>query len=168
MILAYDHLSSTVCINFWTFIFVISVYFVFFDIWRELWSGVELQRRLHLTRLPPRWYRRYAVDWRTTNFEAGDVVALSLDVIHMTAANCTDSIRLSCDTRWQPVRPILLVYEKPDLENMRGLWHNSMHPYVHSDATPAYFISSVVQRVTRDLTELQNIEVLVVMDLWSS
>uniref|UniRef100_A0A7S0QVB7 Phytanoyl-CoA dioxygenase n=1 Tax=Pyramimonas obovata TaxID=1411642 RepID=A0A7S0QVB7_9CHLO len=47
---------------------------------------------------------RYAVDWRTTDFEAGDAVALSLDVIHMTAANRTDQIRLSCDTRWQPAQ----------------------------------------------------------------
>jgi hypothetical protein len=47
---------------------------------------------------------KFAVDWRTTNFQAGDALALSLDTIHMTAANCTDQIRLSCDTRWQPVR----------------------------------------------------------------
>ena len=25
-----------------------------------------------------------------------------LDVLHMSAANCTDTVRLSCDTRWQP------------------------------------------------------------------
>jgi hypothetical protein len=47
---------------------------------------------------------KYAADWRTVDYRAGDVVALSIDVFHMSAANCTDCIRVSCDTRWQPVR----------------------------------------------------------------
>jgi hypothetical protein len=50
------------------------------------------------------------VDWRTADFEPGDVVALSADVVHMSASNESGSIRhgkgarvrLSCDTRWQP------------------------------------------------------------------
>ena len=50
------------------------------------------------------------VDWRTADFEPGDVVALSADVVHLSASNESGSIgngkgarvRLSCDTRWQP------------------------------------------------------------------
>jgi hypothetical protein len=48
---------------------------------------------------------KYAADWRTVDFRAGDAVALSIDVFHMSAANCTDCMRVSCDTRWQPVPP---------------------------------------------------------------
>lgn len=44
----------------------------------------------------------YAVDWRTADFIAGDVVVLGLDVVHMTAPNLTRQVRISCDTRWQP------------------------------------------------------------------
>ncbi len=31
-----------------------------------------------------------------------DVVILHPEVMHMSAANVSGSIRLSCDTRWQP------------------------------------------------------------------
>lgn len=48
---------------------------------------------------------RYAVDWQTADFRAGDVVALAIDTFHMSAANRTNRIRVSCDTRWQPVTP---------------------------------------------------------------
>ena len=34
--------------------------------------------------------------------QAGDVVILHPGVMHMSAANISGSIRLSCDTRWQP------------------------------------------------------------------
>ena len=34
--------------------------------------------------------------------QAGDVVILHPEVMHMSAANVSGSIRLSCDTRWQP------------------------------------------------------------------
>ena len=34
--------------------------------------------------------------------QAGDVVILHPDVMHMSATNVSGSIRLSCDTRWQP------------------------------------------------------------------
>ncbi|KAL3131169.1 hypothetical protein ABBQ38_000473 [Trebouxia sp. C0009 RCD-2024] len=44
----------------------------------------------------------HAVDWRTTDFKAGDIVVLSMEVVHMTACNVSGRIRLSCDTRWQP------------------------------------------------------------------
>ena len=51
---------------------------------------------------------KYAVDWCTTNFKAGDAVVLAIDTFHMSATNCTDRIRVSCDTRWQPVSACLL------------------------------------------------------------
>ena len=44
----------------------------------------------------------YAIDWRTADFQPGDLVVLTLGVIHMTAPNKTNSVRISCDTRWQP------------------------------------------------------------------
>ena len=49
------------------------------------------------------------VDWRTADFEPGDVVALCVDACHMSASNESSGaggkgarVRLSCDTRWQP------------------------------------------------------------------
>ena len=44
---------------------------------------------------------RTEVEWLTTDFEPGDVVFLGLDTLHMTAANATDELRISCDTRWR-------------------------------------------------------------------
>ena len=43
-----------------------------------------------------------AVDWRTADMRAGDVVVLHAEVLHMSAANVCGQLRLSCDTRWQP------------------------------------------------------------------
>lgn len=67
------------------------------------------------TDLPP------VVDWRTCDFNSGDIVVLALDVTHMSAANVSDAsdgtddekdlgkkkkkkarLRVSVDTRWQP------------------------------------------------------------------
>eukprot|EP01130_Rhizamoeba_saxonica_P005431 TRINITY_DN2174_c0_g1_i1.p1 TRINITY_DN2174_c0_g1~~TRINITY_DN2174_c0_g1_i1.p1 ORF type:complete len:299 (+),score=67.89 TRINITY_DN2174_c0_g1_i1:934-1830(+) len=42
------------------------------------------------------------VDWVSTDFKAGDVCIIGLDIIHMSTANLTNRYRLSCDTRWQP------------------------------------------------------------------
>ena len=42
----------------------------------------------------------HAVDWVTGDFAAGDALLLHLGVLHMTAANVTDTVRISCDTRW--------------------------------------------------------------------
>ena len=49
------------------------------------------------------------VDWRTTDFEPGDVAVLAIDTVHMSAANVSGEegrgaarLRVSCDTRWQP------------------------------------------------------------------
>ena len=49
--------------------------------------------------------------------QAGDVVILHPEVMHMSAANVSSSIRLSCDTRWQPAR---------DARDARfRLWHTA-------------------------------------------
>lgn len=45
---------------------------------------------------------RYAIDWRTAAFMAGDAVILSLGIMHMTLPNETNQVRISCDTRWLP------------------------------------------------------------------
>ena len=50
------------------------------------------------------------VDWRTADFDPGDVVALRVDACHLSASNESGAaaggkgarVRLSCDTRWQP------------------------------------------------------------------
>ena len=42
------------------------------------------------------------VDWRTAKFQAGDVLVLDQDLLHMTASNQSSSFRICCDTRWQP------------------------------------------------------------------
>lgn len=41
------------------------------------------------------------VRWLTTDFHAGDVCVIGLDVLHMSTTNTTNRYRLSCDTRWQ-------------------------------------------------------------------
>lgn len=50
------------------------------------------------------------VDWRTTDFEPGDVCALGIETTHMSAANVSNvrgsgraRVRVSCDARWQPI-----------------------------------------------------------------
>lgn len=43
------------------------------------------------------------IRWVTTNFRAGDIVVLGLDVIHMSSTNESDFYRISCDTRWLPI-----------------------------------------------------------------
>ena len=52
-----------------------------------------------------------AIDWRTCDFQSGDVVLLALDVVHMSLTNVSGEeggkngaarARVSVDTRWQP------------------------------------------------------------------
>ena len=42
------------------------------------------------------------MQWHTSDLHAGDVVVLSMDTLHMSAANKSRNIRISCDTRWLP------------------------------------------------------------------
>ena len=56
--------------------------------------------------------------------QAGDVVILHPDVMHMSAANVSCRIRLSCDTRWQPALdprdPCFRVWHTVDGVEQRG------------------------------------------------
>ena len=41
--------------------------------------------------------------WVTAKFQPGDVCILNSEVIHASATNATDQLRISCDTRWIPI-----------------------------------------------------------------
>jgi hypothetical protein len=45
---------------------------------------------------------KFGGQWRTTNFQAGDVIVLGMFTMHASTNNGTDRIRISCDTRFQP------------------------------------------------------------------
>ncbi|MGI9429055.1 MAG: phytanoyl-CoA dioxygenase family protein [Bythopirellula sp.] len=40
--------------------------------------------------------------WVTTNFQSGDVVIMTMQIIHASLTNSSDRFRISCDTRYQP------------------------------------------------------------------
>jgi len=40
--------------------------------------------------------------WQTADFGPGDLVIFGMRTLHMSTANQTDRVRLSCDVRWQP------------------------------------------------------------------
>ena len=40
--------------------------------------------------------------WVSGDFAAGDVVIFGMHTLHMSTANLTDRVRVSCDVRWQP------------------------------------------------------------------
>jgi hypothetical protein len=42
------------------------------------------------------------VEWKSANFWPGDILILDSRVLHMTATNVSEEMRISCDTRWQP------------------------------------------------------------------
>ncbi|KAH9272147.1 hypothetical protein BASA83_005740 [Batrachochytrium salamandrivorans] len=56
----------------------------------------EIERQL----LPAHPSSTESLDWMTADFRPGDICALDLNVMHMSATNTTDTWRLSCDTRW--------------------------------------------------------------------
>ena len=43
-----------------------------------------------------------ARQWVSGDFAAGDVIIFGMHTLHMSTANLTDSVRISCDVRWQP------------------------------------------------------------------
>ncbi|XP_045196302.1 uncharacterized protein LOC123551431 isoform X2 [Mercenaria mercenaria] len=45
---------------------------------------------------------QFGGQWKTTKYEAGDVLIFGMNTVHMSTANLTDLVRISCDTRWQP------------------------------------------------------------------
>ena len=40
--------------------------------------------------------------WRSSDFQAGDVLLFGMRTAHMSTKNMTDKARISCDVRWQP------------------------------------------------------------------
>ncbi|XP_050409654.2 uncharacterized protein LOC126824466 [Patella vulgata] len=46
---------------------------------------------------------KFGGQWKTTNFQAGDVMIFSMRTVHMSTVNLTNFARISCDTRWQPL-----------------------------------------------------------------
>lgn len=45
--------------------------------------------------------QKFGGQWKTTDFSAGDVLIFNMGLVHMSTANLTDLLRISCDTRWQ-------------------------------------------------------------------
>jgi ectoine hydroxylase-related dioxygenase (phytanoyl-CoA dioxygenase family) len=43
-----------------------------------------------------------ARQWVSGDFAAGDVIIFGMHTLHMSTANSTDRVRISCDVRWQP------------------------------------------------------------------
>eukprot|EP01124_Arcella_intermedia_P005656 TRINITY_DN13347_c0_g1_i1.p1 TRINITY_DN13347_c0_g1~~TRINITY_DN13347_c0_g1_i1.p1 ORF type:complete len:291 (-),score=70.56 TRINITY_DN13347_c0_g1_i1:129-977(-) len=66
------------------------------------------------------------IKWYSTDFRAGDVCILNLDVLHMSSTNTTDKYRISCDTRWQPTGERI----DPILKSMR---HSAFTTFNDSD-----------------------------------
>merc|ERR1711933_567089 len=40
--------------------------------------------------------------WRSSDFESGDIVTFTMHTLHMSTSNTTDKVRISADIRWQP------------------------------------------------------------------
>jgi len=40
--------------------------------------------------------------WKTSDYNAGDVLIFGMRTFHMSTVNTTRLVRISCDTRWQP------------------------------------------------------------------
>lgn len=45
---------------------------------------------------------KFGGEWKTTNFQAGDIMIITMLTMHCSTQNVTDRIRLSCDIRFQP------------------------------------------------------------------
>lgn len=51
-------------------------------------------------RLIESMYNTGPIDWRSTDFKAGDICIFGIDLLHVSATNMLDEWRISCDTRW--------------------------------------------------------------------
>jgi len=40
--------------------------------------------------------------WRTIDYQAGDIIMFGMRILHMSTVNTTNRVRISCDIRWQP------------------------------------------------------------------
>lgn len=56
----------------------------------------------HDAALPPS-----ARQWVSGDFSAGDVIIFGMHTLHMSTANKTDCVRISCDVRWQPAADVV-------------------------------------------------------------
>ena len=55
----------------------------------------------HFTDNPLEMVDKFGCKWATTHFEAGDVLIFSIFLMHASLTNTTNSLRISCDTRYQ-------------------------------------------------------------------
>ena len=46
--------------------------------------------------------QKFGGQWRSADFQAGDVLLFGMRTAHMSTRNMTDKARISCDVRWQP------------------------------------------------------------------
>lgn len=65
------------------------------DVDRDLTVG-------YFTKDPAELVERFGCRWATTDFRAGDVVILTMHLMHASLTNTSNRYRLSCDTRYQP------------------------------------------------------------------
>ncbi|XP_020912949.1 uncharacterized protein LOC110250675 [Exaiptasia diaphana] len=49
---------------------------------------------------------RFGGQWKTANFQAGDVLVFTQRTVHMSSVNTSHYARISCDTRWLPMSEI--------------------------------------------------------------
>lgn len=54
------------------------------------------------TRDPLEITEQYGGEWKTTEFQAGDVILFGMHTMHASTTNLTNRFRLSCDVRYQP------------------------------------------------------------------
>ena len=75
-----------------------------------------------------------AAQWLATDYRAGDVVVFGMRTLHMSTANTTDRVRISCDVRWQPAadardeRYFGAVDEKVKQRQKAGAWAGDAPP----------------------------------------
>ena len=65
------------------------------DIDRDLIEGWFTKDPLEIT-------EQFGGEWRTADFEAGDVILFGMHTMHASTTNLTNRFRLSCDIRFQP------------------------------------------------------------------
>ena len=52
---------------------------------------------------PKEMVNKFGGRWATTEFKIGDIVILNMNIIHASLLNMTNRLRISCDTRYQPL-----------------------------------------------------------------
>ena len=70
----------------------------------EIESGEKLWEWAgHLANNPAALRKKLGGRWLTTNFEAGDMITFPMHMVHASLDNPSDKVRLSTDSRYQPV-----------------------------------------------------------------